>query len=568
MDQHPGEQHAFAEHWPISSLRLGELLLRNRAVQPEALETALRRQESGSRQPIGRLLIELGAINEVTLTRTLAQQFGLPVLYPDREPFDPDAVSRLPADAAFQLQALPIRYLRGRLVIAVAEPPTPTLRPLLEHCAGAPVMLALAPADTLAEAITQRYTPSVTANESAVTRQPPPAEEEQAVPPSTPDVNGHFAGPTGQLIEAGACTLDFVPLDVDPPAQRVPESTDDDPARRDEDGTRGAWRERREYLAEVRTVSWLLARADQLGASSIELHTLQSEVLRIRFRIDGRFQSEFTLSGDTATTLLNRVLHAADLDPPSIVLQEGSLDRLGLASATGARVAAVGSDAGVTALVRLEGSPLEPRGLRDHVAPDTIAAIQRVLAVRHGLVVVGASSPTDRRWLLRALLAEADLPARSVVAIEEPRDDPLAGTTRLLGEPRGSLRAAVALDPDIVVISRPDDSALNGRGVELALGERLVVIATDGEDPRAALARVRACADPFLMSAAVTLIVAAKSAVAGTDDVTGRADAAQDHLTAGVRSMIEVVVVSDELRKAIWHDSQLDASADSSIGET
>src|SRR5262249_59777850 len=102
VDQPPGEQHASAEHWPISSLRLGELLLRSGEVEPEALELALRRQESDPRLPIGRLLVELGAISEETLAKTLAQQFGLPVIYPDREPFDPDAVSRLPAEAAFQ----------------------------------------------------------------------------------------------------------------------------------------------------------------------------------------------------------------------------------------------------------------------------------------------------------------------------------------------------------------------------------------------------------------------------------------------------------------------------------
>src|SRR6516162_7980664 len=46
VDQHSGEQQAFTERWPISSFRLGELLVRSGAVDPEALQTALRRQES------------------------------------------------------------------------------------------------------------------------------------------------------------------------------------------------------------------------------------------------------------------------------------------------------------------------------------------------------------------------------------------------------------------------------------------------------------------------------------------------------------------------------------------
>ena len=190
MGQPPGEQHGSAEHWPISSFRLGELLLRSGAVEPEALEAALRRQESGSRLPIGRLLIELGAISEDTLTKTLAQQFGLPVLYPDREPFDPDAASRLPAEAAFQLQALPIRYSRGRLIIAVADPPTPTLRPLLEQCAGTTVTLALAPADSLGDAITERYAPSVVGNVPTATEESRPLAVEHDGAGSTTDLEG------------------------------------------------------------------------------------------------------------------------------------------------------------------------------------------------------------------------------------------------------------------------------------------------------------------------------------------------------------------------------------------
>jgi type II secretory ATPase GspE/PulE/Tfp pilus assembly ATPase PilB-like protein len=562
VDQPPGEQHAFAERWPISSFRLGELLVRSGTVEPEALEIALRRQEAGSRLPIGRLLIEMGAISEDTLTSTLAQQFRLPVLHPDREPFDPDAVARLPAEAAVRLQALPVRYARGRLVIAVAEPPTPSLRPLLEKCTGTPVTLALAPADTLAHAITERYAASAVKSEPTSTAISGDIETKQGETSATD--HGYLRPPNGQLIEAGTDTLDFVPLDVMTSEDTRAESVIDNHSGGDGDRTQNeVGRAERQHRSELRAVSWLLGRASQLGASSIELQTVQPDVLRVRFRIDGRFRSEFSLSGDAGTTLLTRVMHAASLDPAATPLQKGRLDLRQFRDATAASVTALGSDTGLTVLVRLEGADAELTGLGERVAPDTVAAIRRVLAARHGLVVVGAPLASDRRQLVASLLTEAQLPTRSVVAIEEQRDEPIAGTTRVMGDPSDALGAALALDPDIVIISRPDEVVLNARAVELALSERLVFTANDAPDPGSALDRVRASADPFLVSAAVTLIITARSGIDRLEGVGEDVKVAPDEPASdSALSTIEAVVITEQLRESIWHDTELNSIAD------
>jgi type II secretory ATPase GspE/PulE/Tfp pilus assembly ATPase PilB-like protein len=227
---------------------------------------------------------------------------------------------------------------------------------------------------------------------------------------------------------------------------------------------------------------------------------------------------------------------------------------------------AVHSDSGITVLVRLDASDVERLGLGERVARDTIEAIRQVLGASHGLVMVGASSSIDRRQLLRSVLAEADLPARSVVAIEDAEDDPITGTTRLLGESQAALRAALALDPDIVVISRPHDSALNARAVELALGNRLVLITSDAPDPGSALDRMRAVADPFLVSAALTLIVTATPHVSEAEETNGVAERqGGGRSTALHLSTIEVVVVTESLRDAIWHDTQRTSMTDASI---
>jgi len=563
-----GAERADAEHLPVSSHRIGELLLRNGAVEQHELEAALRQQEVGSRLPIGRLLIESGAIDENTLTTTLAQQFGLPIVDPGREPRDPAALARLSSEAALQLQALPICYAGGQLVVAIAEPPTPALRPMLEQCTGKRVVLALAPADTLAKAIEESYSQTTATKATTDVGEPETrdggGEDSQTVSERcSPIVNG-------RMMEATVGSLDFIPVDIATVRNRasVPGAGHRGPEHTDPADTSTVGLDGSDDLEDDRIVTWLLSKASRLGAAAIELQTAHAGGLRIRFRVNGLFQTELHFSLGIGNMVVGRVLLAADLDPAMTSLQVGRLQLHSLAAAIGAEVTAVATDSGFTVLVRLEAAGEESPGLAEHVAPDTMAAIREVVRSTRGFVIVGASAGPDRRSLLRSLLAEADMQARSVVAIEDPGDDPISGVTRLLGDAKDALNAALALDPDIVLINRPRDPALIARSIDLALSDRLVFVAVDAADPASAFARVRGSADAFLVCAAVTLIVTTnaqfdRSKVRGTGSASDEAMFVQSPRP----TTIETVIVSDPVRDAMLHDVQLGAVSDLSSFE-
>ncbi len=556
-----------AEQRRTSSLRIGELLFRNAAVDPQQIQSALRQQEAGSRLPIGRLLIALGAIDEDTLTTTLAEQFGLPVVYPDREPCEPAALARLASEPAWELQALPIRHEGERLVVAVAEPPTPSLRSVLERCTGAPVIVALAPADALADAIQRFYAqpgPTDTATATSVVshpeRGPTGAHPDAAPEPPWP-------APNGPPIEATTEALDFIPQDLATVGTGVGSPDPDLPAQEHAEHVNilTPTGEESDELPEDAVVAWLLARAVQLGATAIELQTECTGFVRVRFRLDSLFQHELRLPPTVGSTLVRRVMLAAALDPAMTSPQTGELQHRDLIGIIDAQITAVPTDAGSTLLLRLGTmTDAAPRLAACGVAPDTIATIRRTIRSRHGLVIVGARSGTDRTSLLRSLLIEANMQARSVVTIEEPGEEPLIGATQLRPNSKDRLDTALALDPDIIVLNRPTHTALVAHAVDAALSDRLVFLVLDTADPASALDRLRASAEPFLVAAAVTLIVTSHAQSDQTVGTQESENMPEDDMPTQppCRPMIEIVIVSDPVRDAILHDTEVNERLD------
>jgi hypothetical protein len=82
-----------------------------------ALSTARR---DGKR--LGEVLTELGLVTPADIVRLVAEQRGLPFLDVASLPVDPSAARLLPADHARSFRTLPIGFVRGLPVVALADP--------------------------------------------------------------------------------------------------------------------------------------------------------------------------------------------------------------------------------------------------------------------------------------------------------------------------------------------------------------------------------------------------------------------------------------------------------------
>jgi hypothetical protein len=77
-------------------------------------------QESGRR--LGEVLVEHGFVTPADIVRVVAEQRGLPFLDVRTVSVDPAAAKLLPEDLARLFRTLPVGFVRGLPVVAVADP--------------------------------------------------------------------------------------------------------------------------------------------------------------------------------------------------------------------------------------------------------------------------------------------------------------------------------------------------------------------------------------------------------------------------------------------------------------
>ena len=100
---------------------LGALLAEAGLLAEAEIELALRTARSHGKR-LGEVLTELGLVAPADVVRMVAEQRGLPFVDVAALPVDPSAARLLPADHARSFRTLPIGFVRGLPVVALADP--------------------------------------------------------------------------------------------------------------------------------------------------------------------------------------------------------------------------------------------------------------------------------------------------------------------------------------------------------------------------------------------------------------------------------------------------------------
>jgi general secretion pathway protein E/type IV pilus assembly protein PilB len=101
--------------------RIGDRLVSEGFITPDQLNVALQEKKISGRL-LGQTLVDLGFINEKTLTNFLAESSGAEVFDPRNTIMDSEALELLERKQAEKLQVLPVSYTEGELVVAMADP--------------------------------------------------------------------------------------------------------------------------------------------------------------------------------------------------------------------------------------------------------------------------------------------------------------------------------------------------------------------------------------------------------------------------------------------------------------
>jgi twitching motility protein PilT len=97
------------------------VLVDERLISREQLQQALERQEETGR-PLGKILTEMGLVEEKALVEAVSKQIGIPFVDLERGRLDPTVAGIVPIDFAREREAVPVRIDEGHLVVAMVHP--------------------------------------------------------------------------------------------------------------------------------------------------------------------------------------------------------------------------------------------------------------------------------------------------------------------------------------------------------------------------------------------------------------------------------------------------------------
>src|SRR5437867_2088205 len=104
-----------------TSVRIGDLLIREGLITKEQLDKALQEQkQNGTR--VGYNLVKLGFIPETELTKMLARQFKMPAVDLSKFTVDPKIAKLIPGEMALKNLVLPLKREGRILTVAMADP--------------------------------------------------------------------------------------------------------------------------------------------------------------------------------------------------------------------------------------------------------------------------------------------------------------------------------------------------------------------------------------------------------------------------------------------------------------
>ena len=102
-------------------IRIGELLVKNRILTSEQLETALEQQKKHGKR-LGQLLLELGYVEEDEFLTFLAEQLQIPFIDLGQRDIDRETVMKLPQTHARRFRAILLEDTGKDYLVGMADP--------------------------------------------------------------------------------------------------------------------------------------------------------------------------------------------------------------------------------------------------------------------------------------------------------------------------------------------------------------------------------------------------------------------------------------------------------------
>jgi type IV pilus assembly protein PilB len=456
------------------SQRLGDLLVKEKIITTEQLNTALRAQkEAGPRSRLGSTLVQLGFITDEEVTNFLSRQYGVPAINLQYFEIDPGVVKLIPEETAKRHQILPLSRVGASLTIAMVDPTNVFAIDDIKFMTGFNIEPVVASEPAILEAIDKAYGSSHAPEENV--------DELLAAMGDDTDVE----------LQAEQSDIDLAELE---------KSADEAPI--------------------VKLVNIIMSDAMKRGASDIHIEPYEKEY-RVRFRIDGVLQNIMSPPLRLKDAITSRIKIMAKMDISEKRLPQDG--RIMLKMQVGGRKKQL--DFRVNCLPTLWGEKvvmrlLDKENLRLDMTklgfePQSLEKFQRAVLKPYGMVLVTGPTGSGKTNTLYSSVSLLNKPDTNILTAEDPVEFQLHGVNQVqMKESIGlnfaaALRAFLRQDPNVILVGEIRDFETAEIAIKAALTGHLVLstLHTNGA-PETISRLMNMGIEPFLVATAVHLICA------------------------------------------------------------
>jgi type IV pilus assembly protein PilB len=405
--------------------KLGQTLIEMGVITAEQLEEALAAQKQ-SGQMLGETLIRLGMMQQSALVEALGKRMGVPGVHLRHGLIDPTAAKLVDREEAERLNVLPMFKVRGRLIVAMADPQNLPAIDRLAALTGCEIRPIFALDNNIREFATKYQSDEVAVDEFLVSL----TESDVEVVESEKAEDVHVTN-LDHMVEGS-------PI--------------------------------------VNLVNLAMLTAIRDGASDIHVEPDRKKT-RIRCRVDGVLRELMSPPAGMHSAIVSRIKVIGKMDIAEKRLpQEGRVHIVAEGREIDLRVSSIPTILGEKIVMRILdksslSTDLEQLGFRS----DALESFQRMLFRPHGMMLVTGPTGSGKTTTLYSALDLLRNVERNIVTVEDPVEYQLDLINQIQVQDEvgmtfaRALRSILRQDPDVIMVGEIRDKDTARVAIQAAL---------------------------------------------------------------------------------------------------
>jgi type IV pilus assembly protein PilB len=445
--------------------RIGELLVERGLITAEQLDEAISVQRN-SHELLGKIMVNLGFLNELDVLKVLAIQYGVPFVDLSRMKIMPQIAKSLPPHVAQRHKVIPVSKDKRKIVLAMDNPLNVFAIDEVKLTTGLDVVPVLAQEEQLLMAVHQHY-----------------GVEES----------------TARAIES------LQKLGIDP--NSVEQLAGDD----EDDIAVAQAKELSEDSPIVRLVNAIIVQAIEARASDIHIEP-QREGMRVRYRVDGVLIEAMKPPKKIQSALLSRVKVLAELNiAERRIPQDGRINLVVGGREFDFRVSTYPTQNGEKIVLRILDKSSVLIGLnRLGFSTEIQKEFEKLIHSPVGMLLITGPTGSGKSTTLYSVLNQLNSVSTHILSIEDPVEYMLEGINQVQVNAKANvlfantLRSFLRNDPDIIMVGEIRDKETAEVAIQAALTGHLMLSTLHTNDaPSAATRLIDMGIEPFLVSSSL-----------------------------------------------------------------